>query len=272
MYECATCSETFYLSWDCDEHMDDYDHWAECETCDRLFRSQAACNQHMNMLGHMRPKIPCESCDRAFQTQAAANQHMDALDHWKTYCKACDRHFQNENNMRMHLRSKIHRGTDVPCPFCKAGFVTASGMAHHLETGSCPKAPKLNRETILKMARHSDQHGLITNKQIGWHDEGRVEYEATSAAWNGHHWECYLCHKQLKTVTSLNQHLNSPVHQQKVYHCPNRKNCGKEFVSLAALFNHLESESCKIMRFERVQQVQRQLTDAFLNRRLLRSF
>lgn len=52
-------------------------------------------------------------------------------------------------------------------------------------------------------------------------------------------------------MTSLDQHLNSPIHKQNLYHCPNQK-CGKEFVSLAALFNHLESEGCGYMRFEKV--------------------
>ena len=47
-------------------------------------------------------------------------------------------------------------------------------------------------------------------------------------------------------------HLNSPAHQQRGYHCP-RWQCWKEFLSLTALFNALESKSCALMRFERVQ-------------------
>lgn len=53
----------------------------------------------------------------------------------------------------------------------------------------------------------------------------------------------------------LNMHLNSPKHKEKVYHCPNRRGgCAKQFVSLAGLFNHLESETCSFMRFDKVQQ------------------
>jgi hypothetical protein len=49
-------------------------------------------------------------------------------------------------------------------------------------------------------------------------------------------------------------HLNSPAHKQKVYHCPNStRKCGKQFVTLAALFNHLKSEACVYMRFKKVQ-------------------
>ena len=138
------------------------------------------------------------------------------------------------------------------CPFCKVNYVSASGLAHHLETGSCVRAPQLNRDTILRIVRERDPHGVITNKQLTWHDGTRVTYSATERAWNGDAWECYMCHREFNTANSLNQHLNSPAHQQAVYHCPNHR-CGKEFKALAGLFNHLESETCAFMRFEKVQ-------------------
>ncbi|KAK5116325.1 hypothetical protein LTR85_009297 [Meristemomyces frigidus] len=177
---------------------------------------------------------------------------MEAAGHWENYCSDCDRRFDNANNLRMHLNSRIHRGASVDCPFCKAGYTTASGLSHHLETGSCPRARTLNRESIHRIIRERDPHGIITNKQITWNGGTTATYSATDQAWNGHYWECYMCHRDFKTTTALNQHLNSPAHQQKVYHCPNRS-CSKEFVALAALFNHLESESCSFMRFENVQ-------------------
>lgn len=37
-----------------------------------------------------------------------------------------------------------------------------------------------------------------------------------------------------------------------LYHCPNR-NCASEFKTLAAIINHLESESCRFMGFDAVQ-------------------
>jgi len=105
------------------------------------------------------------------------------------------------------------------------------------------------------MIRERDPHGIITKKQIEWHQDDKVKYSATKRAFNGSYWECYLCHRNFNTVDALNTHLNSPAHKQKVYHCPSPKaKCGKEFVTLAGLFNHLESEACAFMRFEKVQQ------------------
>ncbi|KAI9369212.1 hypothetical protein BJX61DRAFT_520562 [Aspergillus egyptiacus] len=249
------CPRTFRTQRACNQHMDNTGHWApryKCELCPKTFRSQNAAGQHMTSVGHWVPKVPCETCNVKFQTQSAADAHMKAKGHYKNYCKSCDRHFQNENNLREHINSKIHRGKEIVCPFCKTGYVTASGLSHHLERGACPNAPRLNRESIYRMVRARDPHGFITHKQIGWIEEENSHYSANANSWNGYGYECYLCHREFMKLSGLNQHLNSPVHQQQVYHCPNR-GCSKPFSALAGLFNHLESEACAFMRFEKVQ-------------------
>lgn len=150
------------------------------------------------------------------------------------------------------MNSSIHRGTDITCPFCKRKFATATGVTHHLETGSCSKARSLNRDTILTEIRRRDPNHVITKKLLTFHDES--PFTATPACWNGYtgFYECYFCHKGFREIQSLNNHLNSPAHKEKVYHCPG-KMCGKEFRALAALFNHLESETCGAVRFDAVQ-------------------
>lgn len=147
-----------------------------------------------------------------------------------------------------HRNSRIHRGATVKCPFCRRAFVTASGASHHLETGSCPQATNLNRETIYEQIRIRDPGGRVTSNQLEWHRE----FEVSENSWNGNGYECYLCHRVFAKLATLNKHVNSGPHRENIYHCPNR-NCGKNFVSLASLFNHLESESCQFMRFEAVQ-------------------
>ncbi|KAJ5333021.1 zinc finger protein [Penicillium brevicompactum] len=272
MFECDYCTDTFYEEEDCDEHMDEYNHWVrvECETCDRRFRSQNACQQHMNATNHHKPKHGCDTCTKMFFTSQAAMQHMQASGHRKNFCQPCNRQFMNENNFRAHMNSKTHRGKQVKCPFCTATFVTASGASHHLETGACPNARHATRESIHRAISQLDPTGIITKKQIGWHDERNSTYSATDAAFNGRHWICYFCSKGFGTRDSLNKHLNSPVHQSKIYHCLNKRGrCTKEFVSLAALFNHLESESCGFTRFENVQKFHNRLNDAVQNRRMI---
>ncbi|KAG5658575.1 hypothetical protein KAF25_010756 [Fusarium avenaceum] len=136
-------------------------------------------------------------------------------------------------------------------PFCRKDYQTTTGIIHHLERGCCPKAP-LDRNKLYQEIRRRDPDGFISNKFLEWH--GAVSYEATALAYNPKYgqYECYICHDLFRHLSSLNQHLDSPRHQQNLYHCPNRS-CLKEFTTLADLINHLESESCRFMRFEAVQ-------------------
>ncbi|OCK82724.1 hypothetical protein K432DRAFT_348567 [Lepidopterella palustris CBS 459.81] len=234
-------------------YYDDY----ECETCTRTFASNRSASQHMNALNHWAPRFDCESCDRDFSSQNAANRHMNAAGHWKPrfpehYCHDCEREFDSANNLKMHLNSRVHRGTNIVCPFCKAAFTTASGVSHHLESSTCPRARNLNREAIYQTIKGRDPHGLITQKLLTYTDDS-TQTIATTAAWNGSGYECYICHRSFSSLRGLNQHVGSPVHKQKIYHCPGRQ-CGRPLVSLAALFSHLESETCGFIRFEKVQQ------------------
>lgn len=173
------------------------------------------------------------------------------------------------NTHHQHLRGAAHLKDSFPCPFCKKvsltlglnqkdftdalqGFTVASGVAHHLETGSCPRATNLNRESIYKVINARDTASVLTNKLLSWNGTANAEYVANAASWNGHAYECYLCHRDFITLAALNQHLGSPVHKQKLYRCFGG-GCGKQFAALAQLFNHLESESCGAVRFGNVQ-------------------
>lgn len=101
------------------------------------------------------------------------------------------------------------------------------------------------------MIQERDPNGTVTKKEID-HSDLPIRYAANNRAFNGRRWEFYMCHREFDTVDYLNTLLNSPAHKQNIYHCPNRK-CEREFSTLAALFNHLESEACGCMKFEKVQ-------------------
>ncbi|KAJ0315170.1 hypothetical protein Brms1b_006283 [Colletotrichum noveboracense] len=90
--------------------------------------------------------------------------------------------------------------------------------------------------------------------------------------------QCPFCKQTRATATGLIHHLeqggcpNAPLNREKLYEAVRRRDpngviskklltwqgsttrCGKEFTLLAAVINHLESESCKFMRFDAVQQ------------------
>ncbi|KAH4102225.1 hypothetical protein HBI38_045870 [Parastagonospora nodorum] len=254
MAECGKCDKWFGSLHAAQQHMQAVGHIWECDFCDDCYWDEDDLDEHQQEEGHYGPKYDCEACDNCYQTFADAKRHMNNKNHWREHwCVSCQRGFENDNNLRAHLNSKIHRGTDITCRFCKRGFATATGVTHHLEAGSCPQARSLNRDTILAEIRRRDPKHVITKKLLTYHDTSS-SIIASSASYNYNRscYECYLCHKGFEQLESLNQHLNSPVHKEKAYHCPGRA-CGGEFSALAALFNHLESESCGTVRFDAVQ-------------------
>jgi len=240
-FECYTCEKQFYAGFRAREnHCASTGHIApphECATCPRWFKSASACNQHMNDKNHF--PYECSVCDETWPTE------KDCADHEKdehNYCADCERTFASYNNLQMvctaghsrvspslpltpfclsitrylltrpatqHLRSKIHVGENITCPFCKRGFATATGMTHHLEAGSCPRAPQLDRDQIYRLVRSKDPRGTISKNLLGWN--GSYKYEATGRAWNGDGYECYLCHREFAKLQGLNQHLGSPI-------------------------------------------------------------
>ncbi|KAK4124525.1 hypothetical protein N657DRAFT_644765 [Parathielavia appendiculata] len=233
----------------------------ECGDCGRAFPAGwRARDQHCEATGHSRPEYECDICDAYFDSEYSRRQHM-IQDH--LYCCDCDRYFQNFNNIKQHLNSKTHRGSTIKCPFCAASYTTAGGMTHHLERGSCPCAANLDRRELFRLVRSRDPRGLISNHSI---EPITVTYTADRRSWNGRGYECSFCYRTFASLSGLNQHLNSPVHQEVLYHCPNQR-CGVEFKTLAAIVNHLESETCGAMRFETVQ---RRIGDIVSGNRMLR--
>ncbi|KAL5936775.1 hypothetical protein ACKVV1_011469, partial [Pyricularia oryzae] len=209
-----------------------------------------AVNQHMDALGHWaESEYECDDCSDAFSEEENLRDH-EISEHF--YCDLHDRYFQDENSIRNHLNGSSHRKADLTCPFCKTMRTNATGLIHHLERGACPSAP-IDRSKLYDEIRRRDPNNILTNKLLMWQDTDT--YEATEKAWNANAngFECYFCHRSFKKLESLNQHLKSPKHREDIYHCPNR-DCSKESPTLAAIINHLESESCRFLGFEAVQQ------------------
>ncbi|KAK9365619.1 hypothetical protein V1509DRAFT_632564 [Lipomyces kononenkoae] len=224
-----------------------------CHPCDRWFDTYHAYNQHVqNSDSHQGGGIEweCEVCDRTFTTERARLQHYShAAGH--PYCVSCDRIFRNDNNLTQHLHSKAHNGNSIQCPFCKRSFTTASGVTIHLESGTCTSG--LNRTKINAIVQQLDRNHVITRPMLTMPGYDNVEPIATELAWNGYGYQCYICTKAFQYLYALNNHLKSPVHQQDMYRCP-KSSCGRTYKVLSGLVQHVESESCGIMRFMHVQQ------------------
>jgi len=235
---------------------------AYCEPCQRWFNSWNSYIQHMdNSAAHQydwesssseeQELWECERCDRCFATEQARHQHSSsAANH--PYCIPCKRMFVNQNNLTQHQHSKIHMGSSIKCPWCKNPFTTASGVTIHLESGTC-SVSGLNRIKINDMVRQLDRGNVITRPMLPMSGYDRVENIATRQAWNGIAYQCYLCARQFLALEGLNKHIGSPAHDQETYHCP-KASCNRQYKLLSSLVQHVESETCGVMRFGEVQQ------------------
>jgi hypothetical protein len=239
-----------------------------CDSCEKYFKTLNGYNMHMeHSAAHQSPDWECCFCDRDFGTEQARHQHYAAAAN-HPYCVSCRRTFNDEHSLMQvsctpfnpissadlgsqHMRSRIHVGTNISCPFCNGHFATASGLTIHLESGSCSSG--LDRHKINNLIRHMDKKNVITKPLLAMPGyESASDMVATNQAWNGYAFECYFCHREFHSLDALNKHIRSPIHEQKIYRCPGR-GCGREYKLLSGLVQHVESESCGIMRFSQVQ-------------------
>ncbi|KAF5332580.1 hypothetical protein D9611_005158 [Ephemerocybe angulata] len=276
---CHDCQENFWYQYQYEDHLrESYEHnW--CDGCDIDFNSPRALKEHWVQS----PRHSyCQRCDKFFDNQGELEDHYDAQHSWcatcrvifkndnglhehrrqsaahsASYCAPCRRLFQNPNNLRSHMNSSVHRSKDIYCPGhnCSASFVSQSALILHLEGGRCSSG--INRALVNKAVREKDVNNLITDpsRMIAGPGGSRTEvtYCATSAAWNGSAYECYLCHGTYRSLTALNQHLASPRHQDKFYVCP-LNTCRERFNTLSGLCQHIESERCGVLKFGPVRQ------------------
>ncbi|KAI0686940.1 hypothetical protein BC835DRAFT_428508 [Cytidiella melzeri] len=245
---CDDCNKEFNTQAALTKHYIRSSRHAYCQFCDEHFDDESDLDDH-NDDEHWR----CSPCDELFDTEEDRDEHMEEF-HW--YCKSCDRIFGSEQSLDMHLRtSKIHNKKIYRCPGrgCGKSFVAYGDLALHLESGACSSGA--TRRAINNLVARADRNNLITNpsRLIGYDEKARVvSTSANSSAWNGRQYECFLCHKEFRQLSSLNAHLHSPVHDQKIYRCPKGyKGCGAEYKTLSGLLSHVERSECGVSRFRK---------------------
>jgi Zinc-finger of C2H2 type/Zinc finger, C2H2 type len=200
-----------------------------------------------------------------FKTRAGLQEHDRDV---HVYCTDCQRSFQNQNNLRHHLSSNLHQPNTVVCPGsgCNKSFISPAGLALHFESGACPSG--MTRNQLNRLVVRADRNNVITNPTRllggpgGYDPPPSATVWATGRSWNGTAFECFLCNATFRTLANLNQHLQSPRHESKIYRCP-KSDCHIEFVTLSGLCQHVEGGSCGVRMFRQVRNVMDSLTRGF---------
>ena len=197
----------------------------------------------------------CLECREVCGTAAAFDLHCREH-HW--YCVDCKRVFQDGESLREHLESTTHAGRSVHCPGvkCRGLFASGSALIQHLESGSCKS--KMTRHDVNKLAVQMDVENALTNPARLLTGPGGSAPPKITASWATElsrnpatgKYACMVCHKEFLKLNWLNAHLQSSVHDEKIYRCPEGwKGCGNEFNTLGALCQHVEKGSCGVRQF-----------------------
>ncbi|KAK5994034.1 hypothetical protein PT974_07474 [Cladobotryum mycophilum] len=251
--------------------------------CGRTFKNSTAvaqhrrdgADQHLRDKVHKvgRPKGPyCEECKRRFKHENALQQHMDSVVHRpisRIQCIAqkdgCEAKFSCPSAMIHHLESGrcssgldrerlnsliIKHDTDRAISGTDSVFQMLSGSA--LASGlTSPGAWTPSTETggvLLTPASSETTLPSLLNTAL-------VSYANTPSEDGSLH--CPLCppdHREFATSQGLRNHINSPAHALKIFHCPlnilnlcfknRRRHKEKHFSTLSGLAQHLESGAC----------------------------
>ncbi|EGO27988.1 hypothetical protein SERLADRAFT_383880, partial [Serpula lacrymans var. lacrymans S7.9] len=135
-----------------------------------------------------------------------------------------------------------------------------SGTAHHIESGACHH---ITRHQVTA-AVHS--MGIVPTISVSRRLEGPyvpptiVHYSATEQSFNGKAFQCYLCPRSFKSLSSLNTHLNSAAHDDDEFKCPK---CKRQFALISGLIQHIESEVCGAARISQVEDFASDLAGRF---------
>ncbi|KAI0294629.1 hypothetical protein B0F90DRAFT_1755958 [Multifurca ochricompacta] len=284
MAYCDRCMRWFPHNRALEQHVEDSNfHWP-CDDCDLDFKSYDSRKQHYIQ---SRNHHYCRECDRHFSFEEGRRTHMNAKHFYcenddtlfnsyeglqqhdreaHNYCTDCKRSFQNATNLWHHLNSKLHKLSSYSCPGsgCTRSFISAAALALHLESGTCPSGMtriKLDRFTVRIDEKNyiTNPRRLITGPDGGYQPPPTSRTWATDRSWNGWAYECFLCNNTYRALSALNQHLQSPRHQEKIYRCP-KQDCRTEFVTLSGLCQHVEGGSCGVRMFQQVRDVMDKLT------------
>ncbi|CAL8579742.1 hypothetical protein XPA_005475 [Xanthoria parietina] len=259
-----------------------------CLECERDFSSGQALEQHLNDKRNHRPSssitpledgpCTCDECDREFTTRSALKQHLESLVHRplsRLRCIAsrkCKGRFSSPSALLHHLESGACRSNMTRASLNQListhdqgnmiTFGTQLGSlfdsAGHDRTFAEASSPGF----LTPSSHSSDAYSTLTGAQAptpALSPDCFTLGTGRPMICRAGKFVCPLCPVQSKgfrTVHALDDHLASPAHAPKIFHCPvdlsNLAKKGrqteemiKDFSTLSGMTQHIESGACE---------------------------
>ncbi|KAF4616313.1 hypothetical protein D9613_008800 [Agrocybe pediades] len=266
--KCSSCSKAFLNKKDLENHrLSKHSGPVEvvrrkssfkCKVCGKEFDKQKKLKAHVLSEANSHSTWKCSICDRVFITRKLLKKHQ------------LKKHQDNSNTISGNSSGTIEQGSTAErtftCLLCPSSFHSPSAVAQHLESGC---HAKFTRHHITAAVKSMGIVPQITVHQITGPVAPPMQVvipKATLSSWNGIHFQCFICFKGFKLLSRLNNHLHSPVHDQKEFKCPK---CKGEFALISGLVQHLESRACGLSNANEVIDFYDRLSTGFSNRLLI---
>ncbi|KAH8704335.1 hypothetical protein GQ44DRAFT_782742 [Phaeosphaeriaceae sp. PMI808] len=228
----------------------------------------------------------CKQCQRTFKSSQALQQHCESIKHKPLSAlgcpvgKGCRGNFSAPSSLLHHLESgNCESGMDRYDIYHMVQLCDKDRKVHNVPTITPSSSAALSVGNLtprsgpsLMSLETSHEWSLVsTTLSQGSVDGSWVELSPLRDSFLScegrvmddkaveHSLRCPLCPKTRKpfiTTQALQQHMGSPVHGNKIYHCPsNLRAVGsrgsekkgkkeRQFTTLGGLAQHLESEAC----------------------------
>ncbi|GJF00402.1 C2H2-type zinc finger protein [Phanerochaete sordida] len=240
---CKQCRKNFATREGLEEHFAQSSKHFYCQRCSQHFTTATEYDSHLEMAHHF-----CTVCYTGFEYKKALYKHSQK-EH--PYCDLCKKAFSSQNHLDAHLKSHAHVVGTIECPagfFCRSPvFLTRGDLALHWEAGRC--ASELDRTLVnIRVVAFDKDHTFINPERLPIHDRTDLDVLSRGVVLGGGRpQKCMLCRRTFKTGTALKAHLQSSVHEKKIYRCPpHEEGCGAEFATLSAVMQHAESQRCGV--------------------------
>ncbi|KAL7816613.1 hypothetical protein V8C26DRAFT_84881 [Trichoderma gracile] len=268
-FRCCDCNKEFKNYMALNDHLRDKVHVkkpvkpqpepARCEDCDRTFRTKAALKQHLKSVIHCPiSNLPClagklcgAKCKTHFRSPSAMVAHMES--------GSCSSGMDREKlNRLVLLQDRDNLITS------SSGIAELSGWASLENEEDSPShsgvmTPSTEPGDGVILTPSSSQLDLasLVGQRLAGTEYADSESSICTELAADAIYLCPLCPNSKRRFvgrTALEQHMHSPAHTPKVFHCPSllfqaefagTKPSMKHFSTLSGLVAHIESDACR---------------------------
>ncbi|KAL7947891.1 hypothetical protein V8C42DRAFT_268703 [Trichoderma barbatum] len=291
-WRCNDCWASFDTRAALSQHFETVEHATEfrCCDCNKSFKTGQGLHYHLKDKIHRKPVAKpqsCKDCDRTFKNSWALQQHLNSVIHRpisNLSCLAgqicgvgCNAKFSSPSAMVAHMesgtcqsgmdRKKLNRLVLVQDSenliTSPNGIVESSGWAsleNEPDSPSCSGVitPNTDSDDGVLLTPSSSQLDLMSLVGRGLTEV--ISFDAASDCAElpmDHIYFCPLCpgsERRFVGRRALEQHMQSPAHAPKMFHCPSLLFQGKSgetqpdmknFSTISGLVAHIESGACR---------------------------